>query len=102
MNWRETSFVTVFTVVFLAALKVLLLASVEMYGAWIVAPIVAAVGLGFGWLANYFNRGSETILHQSQLESRLDGEQEQLGLLPPVLALPPPAPEPPTFPALRE
>jgi len=102
MNWREAAFVTVFTVIVLAALKLLLVASVAVHGAWVALPIAVGVGLAFGYWANWLNRGSETILRQSLSALHLDDEPERLDASPPVLALPPPEPEGQTFPDRRE
>lgn len=102
MDWREAVFVTVFTVAGLALLKLALTAGVEAHGLLAVPIITVALVAVCYFVIRWANRGFETIPPPSQPALDSDDEPERLGSSPSVLALPPPAPEPQTFPARRE
>jgi hypothetical protein len=96
MDWREAVFVTVFTVLALALLKLALTAGVEAHGLLSVPIITGAAVAVCYFVIRWANRGFETIQPPSQPALRSDDEPERLDSSPSVLALPPPEPTDPT------
>lgn len=93
MDWREAVFVTVFTVLALALLKLAFTAGVEAHGLLSV-PIFTGAAIAACFLViRWSNRGSETIQRQLQRALYSDDEPGRLGSSPSALALPPPEPE---------
>jgi hypothetical protein len=102
MDWREAVFVTVFTVLALALLKLALTVGVEAYGLLTVPIITGAVVAACFFVIRWANRGSETILLRLQEGSHSDDEPGRLGSSPSALALPPPEPVDPSSQDHRE